>query len=162
VPEPVILEGIRLFAGVRRRMEVRGRVRDIVVYDDFAHHPTAIHATVDGLRRRVGRDRIVAVLEPRSNTMKLGTHRNAIADSLQAADLVFIHQPPSIDWDVAGSVAALGDRAAVLNDIDSLIAALLHVLAPGDHVLVMSNGSFGGLHQRLLTELAAEPARVPT
>jgi UDP-N-acetylmuramate: L-alanyl-gamma-D-glutamyl-meso-diaminopimelate ligase len=162
VPEPVILEGIRLFAGVRRRMEVRGRVRDIVVYDDFAHHPTAIHATVDALRRRVGRDRIVAVLEPRSNTMKLGTHRNAIADSLQAADLVFIHQPPSIDWDVAGSVAALGDRAAVLNDIDSLIAALLHVLAPGDHVLVMSNGSFGGLHQRLLTELAAEPARVPT
>jgi UDP-N-acetylmuramate: L-alanyl-gamma-D-glutamyl-meso-diaminopimelate ligase len=153
VAEPVILEAIGLFRGVRRRMEVRGRVDGIVVYDDFAHHPTAIATTIDGLRRRVGADRILAVLEPRSNTMKLGTHRTALAGALAAADAIWLYQPPTIDWDVAGAVASLGDRARVARDLDSLTESIVAAARTGDHVLIMSNGGFGGLHGRLLTAL---------
>ena len=153
VAEPVILDAIGCFAGVRRRMEVRGKIGGVVVYDDFAHHPTAIAATIDGLRRRIGAARLVAVLEPRSNTMKLGTHRAALADSLAGADSVWLHQPSTIDWDVGAAVASLGARVRVEHDIDELLAALLQDTRPGDHVLIMSNGSFGGLHGRLLESL---------
>jgi len=159
VPEPVIIEAIAQFRGVRRRLEVRGRVNDIVVYDDFAHHPTAIAATIDGLRRRIGCGRLVAVLEPRSNTMKLGTHRAALGAALAGADRVWLFQPPSIDWDVAGAVAELGTRARVRPDLDDLLADLVAELEPGDHVLIMSNGGFGGLHARLLASLGRSAAR---
>ncbi|HSN72255.1 MAG TPA: Mur ligase family protein, partial [Steroidobacteraceae bacterium] len=159
VAEPVILEAIGRFAGVRRRMEVRGRVDGVVVYDDFAHHPTAIAATIDGLRRRIGGARLVAVLEPRSNTMKHGTHRSALGPALSAADRVWLYQPPTIDWDVAGAVADLEDRATVARDFDALLSGLLADVRPGDHVLIMSNGGFGGLHARLLDALEARTAR---
>ena len=146
-------DALREFKGVRRRMEVRGVVDGITVYDDFAHHPTAIETTIDGLRRHIGAARIIAVLEPRSNTMKLGTHREAMAKSLARADQVWMYQGPSVTWDVAGSVASLGDKARVETDIDTLVDALRAELQPGDHVLIMSNGGFGGVHAKLLTAL---------
>jgi UDP-N-acetylmuramate: L-alanyl-gamma-D-glutamyl-meso-diaminopimelate ligase len=135
-------------------MEVRGTVREVTVYDDFAHHPTAVATTIDGLRRRIGKARLIAVLEPRSNTMKLGTHRDALAKSLHQADEVWMYQGPGVKWDVAGSVASLGARARVATDIDALVEDLNRVLRPGDHVLMMSNGGFGGIHTKLLARLA--------
>jgi UDP-N-acetylmuramate: L-alanyl-gamma-D-glutamyl-meso-diaminopimelate ligase len=150
------IAALKDFEGVRRRMEVRGVVRDITVYDDFAHHPTAVATTIDGLRRRIGKARLIAVLEPRSNTMKLGTHRDAIAKSLSQADEVWMYQGPGVKWDVAGSVASLGARAQVATDIDALVENLNRVLQPGDHVLMMSNGGFGGIHAKLLARLAQQ------
>jgi UDP-N-acetylmuramate: L-alanyl-gamma-D-glutamyl-meso-diaminopimelate ligase len=144
---------LKAFQGVRRRMEVRGEVNGITVYDDFAHHPTAVETTIDGLRRKVGRERIIAVLEPRSNTMKLGTHRDALAHSLRAADVVWLYQGPNVQWDVSGAVASLGKRAHVAKDLDRLIAELAREAKPADHILVMSNGGFGGIHGKLLKAL---------
>ncbi|HEX2492523.1 MAG TPA: UDP-N-acetylmuramate:L-alanyl-gamma-D-glutamyl-meso-diaminopimelate ligase [Steroidobacter sp.] len=154
---------LKEFQGVRRRMEVRGVARGVTVYDDFAHHPTAIQTTIDGLRRRIGRSRLIAVLEPRSNTMKLGAHREALAKSLAEADRVWIYQGSSVKWDLAQSVASLGDRVSVSHDIDGLVAALAEDSAPGDHILIMSNGGFGGIHAKLLERLherAGSKARV--
>lgn len=148
------IDALKEFKGVRRRMEVRGVVNGITVYDDFAHHPTAVEMTIDGLRRRIGPARLIAVLEPRSNTMKLGTHREALAKSLAQADRVWMYQGPNVQWDVAGSVAALGERASVEKDIDQLVTRLVGTTAPGDHILLMSNGGFGGIHGKLLERLA--------
>ena len=148
------IAALKEFRGVRRRLEVRGVVGGITVYDDFAHHPTAIEVTIDALRRRIGSARLIAVLEPRSNTMKLGTHRDAMAKSLERADRVWLYQGPNVTWDVAGSVAALGERAAVAKDLDLLVATLGETLSAGDHVLIMSNGGFGGIHKKLLERLA--------
>jgi len=146
------------FRGVRRRMEVRGAVAGITVYDDFAHHPTAIRSTLDGLRQRVGGARIVAVLEPRSNTMKRGVHRGELAASLAQADRVWFHRPADLDWDLAAVAAEIGSQAGVTDDVDGLAATLAAELQPGDHVLIMSNGSFGGLHDKLLAALGARHA----
>ena len=143
------------FAGVRRRMELRGVAAGVRVYDDFAHHPTAIATTLEGLRRRVGRERIVAVLEPRSNTMRAGVHRDTLAASLGGADSVWLYAPADLDWDAAGALQPLGARAHVAADFDSLLAGLALDLHAGDHALLMSNGGFGGLHERLLEALAA-------
>ena len=151
------VSALKAFEGVRRRMEVRGVVRDVTVYDDFAHHPTAIERTIDGLRRRIGSSKLIAVLEPRSNTMKLGTHREALAKALARADRVWMYQGPSVQWDVAGSVASLGERASVAHDVDDLATRLAETAAPGDHVLIMSNGGFGGIHSKLLARLRGEP-----
>jgi UDP-N-acetylmuramate: L-alanyl-gamma-D-glutamyl-meso-diaminopimelate ligase len=129
-------------------------VGGITVYDDFAHHPTAIEVTIDALRRRIGSSRLVAVLEPRSNTMKLGTHSAALAKSLERADRVWLYQGPNVHWDVAGAVATLGERATVSKDLDQLVATLGETLTSGDHVLIMSNGGFGGIHKKLLERLA--------
>jgi UDP-N-acetylmuramate: L-alanyl-gamma-D-glutamyl-meso-diaminopimelate ligase len=147
------LEALRSFGGVKRRLEVRGTVRDIVVYDDFAHHPTAITTTLDGVRRRAGRGRVIAVLEPRSNTMKLGTHKAALATSLAAADRVFVYKSPDVRWDVADAMLPLGALATVQSDLPQLVAAIVAEARPGDHLVLMSNGSFGGLHERLLQGL---------
>jgi UDP-N-acetylmuramate: L-alanyl-gamma-D-glutamyl-meso-diaminopimelate ligase len=156
VPVATAIGALREFAGVKRRLEVRGRVADVTVYDDFAHHPTAIASTLDGLRRRVGRTaRIVAVLEPRSNTMKMGVHRDTLARSLGAADETWLFAPPDLGWDVGAAIAPLGARAHLSADIGELAAQLARALRPGDHVLIMSNGGFGGLHDRLLEALAA-------
>jgi UDP-N-acetylmuramate: L-alanyl-gamma-D-glutamyl-meso-diaminopimelate ligase len=149
---------LREFQGVRRRMELRGVVNGISVYDDFAHHPTAVQTTIDGLRRRIGPQRLVAVLEPRSNTMKLGTHRDALSQALAQADQVWMYQGPSVQWDVAGSVSALGERAQVATDLEALIEHLNQTLRPGDHVLIMSNGGFGGIHGKLLARLGSREA----
>ena len=141
------------YRGVKRRMEVRGTVNGITVYDDFAHHPTAIAATLKGLRRRVGRARILALLEPRSNTMKMGVHRDSLVASLADADRVWLHEPADLDWSLADIVPAGDDRLAVSRTVDEIVRAVVSEAEPGDHVLVMSNGGFGGIHEKLLHTL---------
>jgi UDP-N-acetylmuramate: L-alanyl-gamma-D-glutamyl-meso-diaminopimelate ligase len=158
VPASVAIEALGRFQGVKRRMEVRGVANGITVYDDFAHHPTAFAATIAGLRRRVGDGRIVAVFEPRSNTMKLGTMQGRLAESFAGADLVYCHSK-NLGWDPSRSLAPLGTRAAIYDDVEPMVEALGYVLRPGDHVLVMSNGNFGGLHEKLLARLASQAAR---
>jgi UDP-N-acetylmuramate: L-alanyl-gamma-D-glutamyl-meso-diaminopimelate ligase len=143
------------FRGVKRRMEVRGTVGGVTVYDDFAHHPTAIETTLAGLRARVGRARIIAVLEPRSNTMKLGVHREQIAPSLKAADRTWFLNPPDLGWDLPGAVGALGAHVRFAPTVDALVEGLAGEAQSGDQVLVMSNGGFGGLHDKLLAALRA-------
>ena len=140
------------FKNVKRRMEVRGTVSGITVYDDFAHHPTAIATTVAGLRHKVGNARIIAVLEPRSNTMKLGVMKDALPGSLKDADMVFCYAG-NLGWDARGALAPLGNKAVVKDDLNELIEALASVARSGDHVLVMSNGGFGGIHEKLLDRL---------
>jgi len=153
VPPAVGLEALAGFAGVKRRLEARGTVAGITVWDDFAHHPTAIAATLAALRARVGEARLLAVLEPRSNTMKMGLMKDRLADSLADADLVFCYAR-GLGWDAASALAPLGGRARVLDDLDALIAAIAATARSGDQVLVMSNGGFGGIHERLLAVLA--------
>ena len=142
------------FAGIKRRLELRGTVRGVSVYDDFAHHPTAIALTVGGLRRREPPGRILAVLEPRSNTMKLGVMKVQLPASLIEADAVFCYAN-GLGWDAAGALAALGERARTYDVLDALVADVVAAAQAGDHVLVMSNGGFGGVHQKLLDALAA-------
>jgi UDP-N-acetylmuramate: L-alanyl-gamma-D-glutamyl-meso-diaminopimelate ligase len=155
VDEQAALEALRRFGGVRRRLEVRGVVGGVTVYDDFAHHPTAVATTLEGVRRKAGGGRVIAVLEPRSNTMKLGTHKAALADSLRGADQVFVYQSPEVKWAVAEAMQPLGALATVHSDLAQLTAALAKEARPGDHLVLMSNGSFGGLHERLLAALEA-------
>jgi UDP-N-acetylmuramate: L-alanyl-gamma-D-glutamyl-meso-diaminopimelate ligase len=152
------IEALSRFRGVRRRLEVRGTVDGVVVYDDFAHHPTAISSTLEGVRQKAGSGRVIAVLEPRSNTMKLGTHKAALAESLRDADRVFVYKSPDVKWDVADAMRPVGSLAAVHEGIDSLVSALVSEARPGDHFVLMSNGSFGGLHERLLAALRARGA----
>jgi UDP-N-acetylmuramate: L-alanyl-gamma-D-glutamyl-meso-diaminopimelate ligase len=140
------------FRSVKRRMEVRGQANGVTVYDDFAHHPTAIRTTVDGLRRKVGAARILAVFEPRSNTMKLGSMKSQLPWSLEQADLAFCHSG-GLDWDAAEALAPLGDKAKVAATIDELVQLVVRAARPGDHVLCMSNGGFGGIHGKLLAAL---------
>ncbi|MBV9695573.1 MAG: UDP-N-acetylmuramate:L-alanyl-gamma-D-glutamyl-meso-diaminopimelate ligase [Gammaproteobacteria bacterium] len=142
------------FQGIARRMQLRGTVRGVHVYDDFAHHPTAIATTLAGLRGRVGQARILAVLEPRSHTMRMGIHRDTLAPSLAAADAVWLYAPADIGWDVPAVLAALGGRGHLARDIDALARELAAAARSGDHVLIMSNGGFGGLHGKLLRALA--------
>ncbi|MGE0357052.1 MAG: UDP-N-acetylmuramate:L-alanyl-gamma-D-glutamyl-meso-diaminopimelate ligase [Burkholderiales bacterium] len=157
VPPAAGIDALSRFRGVKRRMEVRGTVGGVTVYDDFAHHPTAFEATVAGLRKRVGGARIVAVFEPRSNTMKQGAMRARLAASLAGADLVRCYAR-DLGWDAAKALAPLGERAAVHEDLDALLEDLARSARPGDHVLVMSNGGFGGVHARLLERLARKGA----
>ncbi len=151
-------EALGRFTGVRRRLELRGEVQGIRVYDDFAHHPTAVAMTIDGVRRQPERGRIVAVLEPRSNTMRLGVHRAELAESLDGADRVWLYQPAGLDRNLDGVAAELGAKAAVMRTMPELLESLVSELQAGDRVLIMSNGGFGGLHDRLLAALRARPA----
>ncbi|HMH89175.1 MAG TPA: UDP-N-acetylmuramate:L-alanyl-gamma-D-glutamyl-meso-diaminopimelate ligase [Steroidobacteraceae bacterium] len=148
-------QALNAFRGVKRRMEVRGEVAGVTVYDDFAHHPTAIETTLKGLRARVGAARIIAVLEARSNTMKMGVHRQQLAPSLAAADQTWLLNSPDLGWDLAGAVSSMGDRANLAASVDALVQGLAAQARAGDHVLVMSNGGFGGLHDKLLAALRA-------
>ncbi|HSH97225.1 MAG: UDP-N-acetylmuramate:L-alanyl-gamma-D-glutamyl-meso-diaminopimelate ligase [Methylophilaceae bacterium] len=141
------------FQNVKRRMEIRGVVNGITVYDDFAHHPTAIATTVAGLRHKVGKSRILAVLEPRSNTMKLGVMKDALPASLSDADLVFCYGE-HLGWDAAAALAPIQHKSAVFNNLPALIEAIAQQAQTGDHILVMSNGGFGGIHAKLLERLA--------
>ncbi|KXX66144.1 UDP-N-acetylmuramate:L-alanyl-gamma-D-glutamyl-meso-diaminopimelate ligase [Marichromatium gracile] len=147
------LAALSRFGGVKRRMELRGEAGGVRVFDDFAHHPTAIATTLDGLRQQVGAARILAVLEPRSNTMRLGVHNAALVDSLAAADRVYVHAPVDLGWDAGAVFAGLGERGAVLDSVEAIVARVCAEARPGDQVLVMSNGGFGGIHQRLLDAL---------
>jgi UDP-N-acetylmuramate: L-alanyl-gamma-D-glutamyl-meso-diaminopimelate ligase len=153
VPVANAIDGLSRFRGVKRRLELFGEAAGIRVYDDFAHHPTAIATTIEGLRRRIGKARLVAVLEARSNTMKMGVHRDTLAPSLAGADAVLLFAPPDLGWDAGAVARALGPKASTAPDIASLVAALDASLHPGDHVLVMSNGGFGGLHGKLVERL---------
>jgi len=145
-------QALSRFANVKRRMEVRGTVKGVTVYDDFAHHPTAIATTLAGLRHKVGAARILAVLEPRSNTMKLGVMKDALAASLVDADLVYCYSA-NLGWNPADALAPLGAQAVCHGDLEALTSAIAAAAKPGDHVLIMSNGSFGGIHQKLLAKL---------
>jgi UDP-N-acetylmuramate: L-alanyl-gamma-D-glutamyl-meso-diaminopimelate ligase len=158
-------EALGQFRGVKRRMEVRGVVGGVTVYDDFAHHPTAIETTLAGLRAREPYARIIAVLEPRSNTMKLGVHRDQLAPSLAAADAAWFLNAPELGWDLPAALAPLGARAHFAGTVEALALALAAAALPGDQILVMSNGGFGGLHEKLLTALRARrdlPTRTAT
>jgi UDP-N-acetylmuramate: L-alanyl-gamma-D-glutamyl-meso-diaminopimelate ligase len=154
------IEALCRFGGVKRRLEIRGCIDNITVYDDFAHHPTAVQTTVEGLRRQVGAARILAVLEPRSNTMKLGTMAARLPEALQQADQIFCFGQASgkhsLGWDPREVLAPLGARASAHSDIDKLIAAVADSARPGDHILIMSNGGFANVHQRLLDTLATQ------
>jgi UDP-N-acetylmuramate: L-alanyl-gamma-D-glutamyl-meso-diaminopimelate ligase len=157
VSPAVALAALGTFRNARRRLELRGRAGGVDVYDDFAHHPTAIAATLAALRSRAGAARILAVLEPRSATMRLGVHKATLAGSLAAADVAFLYAPADLGWDLADAVAPLGTRGRVLGDIDALVAAIAAEARPGDQVVVMSNGGFGGLHGKLLVRLGQGP-----
>ena len=154
VPFDKGLEALARFVNVKRRMELRGEVRGVTVYDDFAHHPTAIATTVAGLRRKIGSARILAVLEPRSNTMKLGTMKSQLPASLSEVDIAFCFAG-NLGWDAREALAPMGERAIVEDDLDQLVIKILAAARPGDHILVMSNGGFGGIHGKLLDGLAA-------
>jgi UDP-N-acetylmuramate: L-alanyl-gamma-D-glutamyl-meso-diaminopimelate ligase len=151
------IEALGSFSGVRRRMQVRGRARGVTVYDDFAHHPTAIRSTVEGLRQRVGRERILAVLEPRSNTMKRGVMKHELPPSLSEADRIYVYSA-GLGWDARAVFAPLGTRARCEENLAALVAAIAAEAKAGDHVLIMSNGGFGGVHEKLLARLAQERA----
>jgi UDP-N-acetylmuramate: L-alanyl-gamma-D-glutamyl-meso-diaminopimelate ligase len=141
------------FKGIKRRMELRGEVNQIRVYDDFAHHPTAIATTIAGLRANIGEARLIAVLEPRSNTMKMGVHQDTLASSLMEADKVYLYEDAQLAWSLNEVTNAIGNNAQVENDIDQLVSTVVNEVKPGDHVLIMSNGGFAGIHQKLLTAL---------
>ncbi|MDO8374891.1 MAG: UDP-N-acetylmuramate:L-alanyl-gamma-D-glutamyl-meso-diaminopimelate ligase, partial [Polaromonas sp.] len=157
-------QALRHFENVKRRMEVRASVpfrgpqpgtdsdAPVTIYDDFAHHPTAIHTTINGLRRQVGSARILAVFEPRSNTMKLGAVKSQLPWSLEEADLAFCHAG-GLDWEAAEALSSMGDRACVGNSVDAVIAQVLEHVQAGDHILCMSNGGFGGIHLKLADAL---------
>lgn len=152
VPVAVGLRALESFRGVRRRLEIRGTVRGVTVIDDFAHHPTAIRVTLEGLRQRVGAARILAVLEPRSNTMKLGTMKAQLPDSLAGAEATYCYAG-DLGWNAAEALAPLGTKARVFDDLDQLVAAVAADAREGDQVLIMSNGGFGGVHEKLLSAL---------
>lgn len=162
VPVAQAIEALSTFTGVKRRMELRGTVAGVHVYDDFAHHPTAIATTLAGLRRQVGQQRILAVLEPRSNTMKLGAMAARLPEALALADRVFCFGAQGgkhgLGWDAGTVLAPLGAKASVHHDLDQLVAAVCAQAQSGDHVLVMSNGAFGGVHEKLLNALARSEA----
>jgi UDP-N-acetylmuramate: L-alanyl-gamma-D-glutamyl-meso-diaminopimelate ligase len=162
VPPATAIAALGRFAGVKRRMERRGEAGGVTVYDDFAHHPTAIATTLDGLRRQVGDRRILAVLEPRSNTMRLGVHNQALPAALAAADRVYVHAGGGLGWDAAGVFGGLGERVLIAERVADLIARLVADSRPGDQVLVMSNGGFEGIHERLLAALAERAAETPS
>lgn len=152
VPAQLGIEALSCFKNVKRRMELRGVINNIHVYDDFAHHPTAIHTTLAGLRDKIGPARIIAVLEPRSNTMKLGVWQDNLATSLDQADRVFCYARQT-GWDISSALALLGNKAEIHLDLSVMISAIATEARPGDHILIMSNGSFGGLHDKLLDVL---------
>jgi UDP-N-acetylmuramate: L-alanyl-gamma-D-glutamyl-meso-diaminopimelate ligase len=154
VPAELAIESLGRFAGIKRRMEVRGEVNGVTVYDDFAHHPTAIATTLAGLRKAVGSAPIVAILEPRSNTMRMGVHTAQLATALQTADQVMLYKPDGIDWDMTAIVESLNGKAQQFNNIAAIIDAVVQQAATGSHILVMSNGGFENIHARLLEALS--------
>ena len=161
VTPEVSAKALASFRNVRRRLELKGSANGVAVYDDFAHHPTAMRTTIDGLRRKVGPARILVAFEPRSNTMKLGAMKAQLPWALEEADLAFCHGG-NLGWDGAQALLPLGARAVVAPSVDDLVARVVAAARPGDHVLCMSNGSFGGVHQKLLDALTAAEGRDPT
>jgi UDP-N-acetylmuramate: L-alanyl-gamma-D-glutamyl-meso-diaminopimelate ligase len=153
VPIEVGIAALQKFVAPKRRMELKGTVNQVAVYDDFAHHPTAIATTLAGLRAKVGQQRILTVLEPRSNTMRMGVHKAALPASLALADKVFLYEPANSGWSLQALAEQIGPQAQVSQDIDALVALITKQAQPGDSILVMSNGGFGGIHNKLLVAL---------
>lgn len=141
------------FRSVKRRLERLAIVNGVTVYDDFAHHPTAIKATLAGLRQNVGKQRIIAIMEPRSNTMRQGVHRQTLAPALSEADHCLLFQPPGLAWDLREATRSLGEKCQVFNDVDSIIKTAASMASGNDHILIMSNGGFENIHQRLISSL---------
>lgn len=154
VPSGVATEALAEFVNTKRRLELKGEVNKIKVYDDFAHHPTAIEKTLTGVRAHVGGKRIIAVLEPRSNTMKSGVHKDNLAKSLTKADSVFVFQSPDVKWSVDELIAQCTQTCTVLTAVDDIVAQVVEQAQPDDTILVMSNGGFGGIHEKLLSALS--------
>ena len=146
-------EALAEFEGIKRRMELVGEVDNIRLYDDFAHHPTAISTTVNGLRANIGERRLIAILEPRSNTMKMGVHKDSLGASLQEADQILLFEQGEMDWSLSSIAEQLGEKASVYQSIDDIVEVVSQQAQSGDGILVMSNGGFGGIHQRILTAL---------
>ncbi len=149
LPASVALEALSLFSGVKRRMEVVAQAQDIIVYDDFAHHPTAIRLTLEGLRRKVGNARILVALEPRSNTMRAGVHAHELGPALMAADHVWLKTGEGIDWDPKVALAPLEGRFKIVTRVDDMLLQIKNNLNPGDHVVFMSNGGFEAAPRRM-------------
>jgi UDP-N-acetylmuramate: L-alanyl-gamma-D-glutamyl-meso-diaminopimelate ligase len=154
VKSDLAVAALSQFVNVKRRMEVKAVLNDITLYDDFAHHPTAIASTINGLRAKVGDGRILAVLEPRSNTMKMGVHKETLAASWSEADQVFVFEPCNLTWSMDDLLAQSGVTATLYKDMHTLVKSIIFCAQPGDHILVMSNGSFGGIHDLLIQQLA--------
>lgn len=152
VPAELSIKSLADFKGIKRRMEVRGVVNGITVYDDFAHHPTAIHLTLDGLRKNIGKKRIFAIFEPRSNTMKMGVHKKTLVKSLALADDIYLSQNENLGWDMAKELNTV-DSLQVFSSTQAIIDKVLAEVRADDHIVVMSNGSFENIHQRLLDAL---------
>ncbi len=156
VPSNLAIDALASFQNVKRRMEVVVNTQGIVVYDDFAHHPTAIATTLAGLRHKVGKQRIIAVLEPRSNTMRMGVHKDTLIPALAPADEVILYQSPDLDWSLAESNSPLEKNTLIFTKVDKIIEHILSITKPGDHILIMSNGAFGGIHKKLATALESK------
>jgi UDP-N-acetylmuramate: L-alanyl-gamma-D-glutamyl-meso-diaminopimelate ligase len=150
------IDALSRFKNVKRRMEIKGQIAGVTVYDDFAHHPTAIQTTLAGLRNKHPKENIIAILEPRSNTMKMGIHKETLADSWQQADQVFLFEPVNVDWSMQSLVANSKTPVHLYQDTDSIVKAVIEQANTGDQLLVMSNGGFNGIHQSLLDSLAAK------
>ncbi|MGB0835213.1 MAG: UDP-N-acetylmuramate:L-alanyl-gamma-D-glutamyl-meso-diaminopimelate ligase [Psychrobium sp.] len=148
------IDSLSRFVNAKRRLETRGVVNKVTVYDDFAHHPTAIHTTLEGLRAKVGQQRVIAILEPRSNTMKQGVHQDTLFNSMSEADAIFLYQPSDIGWDMRDMVTDNAPMTVIESDLEKLVERIVELAKPDDHLLVMSNGGFGGIHQKLLDRLA--------
>jgi UDP-N-acetylmuramate: L-alanyl-gamma-D-glutamyl-meso-diaminopimelate ligase len=154
VPVEQSIAALSTFQGIRRRLEVRGEVNGITVYDDFAHHPTAIATTLAGLRKSTDKGRLLAILEPRSNTMRLGVHCDRLAASLSDADAVWLYEPDDLSWDIREVTAGLTVPLVIADSVDELVTSVTEQAQPGDRLVVMSNGGFGGIHEKLLQQLA--------
>ncbi|MFQ5469681.1 MAG: UDP-N-acetylmuramate:L-alanyl-gamma-D-glutamyl-meso-diaminopimelate ligase [Gammaproteobacteria bacterium] len=152
MPEHAV-DALSGFQGVKRRMEELGNIDGIRIYDDFAHHPTAIASTIQGLRKQVGDSRIIAVVEPRSNTMRMGVHKDSLSVSLAGADLVFLFKPSDISWSLQDVVDDMASPSFLYDDVDQMVEQIVRNVRSGDHVLIMSNGAFGGLHRKLIEAL---------
>lgn len=154
---PVVLscEALSTFKGIKRRLEIRGVVGDITVYDDFAHHPTAIEETLSAMKEVKGEGKVFAVLEPRSNTMRMGIHKDSLSQSLQAADEICLYQPEGLDWNLDDVVSSSNTPAKLFSSTDEIINHIVSQASGGDHVLIMSNGGFEAIHERLLVALEA-------
>ena len=157
VPAPIAISALSEFINVKRRMEIKAVVNGITLYDDFAHHPTAIETTLKGLRAKVGEQRILAVLEPRSNTMKMGIHKDTLAQSWSVANQVFIFEPNNLNWSMDALLANSEITALLYKDMNTLIKSIIAYARPGDHIVVMSNGGFGGIHDLLTKQLGQNP-----
>lgn len=156
VPVAVALDALAGFVAPKRRMELKANIADIKVYDDFAHHPTAISTTLQGIRNKVGHDRVLAVLEPRSNTMRMGVHQAALPLALALADQVFLYEPANANWSLDALTRALAPKAGLSREIDELVAQLCAEAKPADSIVIMSNGGFGGIHDKLISALKAK------